>query len=80
MRNRSGASTPAASPRPPQEQGEAWRDMKCYLLLRRPAASSTSHVIDGNGASQQGVLSVNCNMKYVLPGNIPVTLCELQLN
>lgn len=80
MRNRSGTNTPAASPRPPRGQGEAWKDMKCYLLLRRPTASSTSHVIDGSGASQQGVPSVNCNMKYVLPGNIPVTLCELQLN
>lgn len=80
MRNRSGTNAPAASPCPPQGQGEAWRDVECYLLLRSQTASSTSHVIDDSGASQQGVPNVNCNMKYILPGNSPVTLCELQLN
>lgn len=80
MRNRSGTNVPAASPCPPQGQGEAWRDVECYLLLRSQTASSTSHVIDDSGASQQGVPNVNCNMKYILPGNVPVTLCELQLN
>lgn len=79
-RNRSGTSVPAAFPCPPQGQGEAWRDVECYLLLRRTTASSTSHVIDDSGASPQRVQNLNCNMKYILPGNVPVTLRELQLN
>lgn len=80
MRSSSGTKAPAASPCPPQGQGEAWRDVECYLPLRSQTASSTSHVIDDSGASQQGVPNVNCNMKYTLPGNPPVTLSELQLN
>lgn len=80
MRTSSATNVPAAFLCPPQGQGGAWRDLECYLLLRRPTAPSTSHAIDDSGASMQRVQNLSCNMKCMLPGNVPVTLCELQLN